>query len=194
MIIALQKSKVMAFKGKWPVRSKIVLENQILEQVKCFNYLACRISFDREDDVSEKLTKFSAVCGAIRRTIGKKTRQATQMKFYRLMAVPIIAYGSEAWVSMKKTESRIQAAEMRFLRAVKGYTKLDYIRNEVIRTELNVESLLQILKKSREDWSSHLLRMPANRLPIQAWHYKPDGRRGVGRPMKKWMPEQANRA
>ena len=95
---------------------------------------------------------------------------------------------------MNRTESRIQAAEMRFLRAVKGCTRLDKIRNEDIRAELQVEPLLSILKKSRDNWSGHLLRMSPNRLPLQAWEYKPIGKRDVGRPRKKWMPEQANRA
>ena len=192
MKISTQKSKVMAFKGKWPVRSKIVLCDQTLEQVRHFKYLGCDISYDMDDDVSEKLARFSAVCGAIRRTIGKKTRQDTQMKFYRTMAIPLIAYGSETWVSLKKDESRVQAAEMRFLRGVKGYSRQDRIRNEKIRTELNVQPLNETLKTYKRKWSEHLLRMPAHRLPVCAWQYKPEGKRGLGRPKKRWMPEQAN--
>ena len=194
MKISPHKSKVMAFRGKWPIRCKIVLDDQALDQARDFSYLGCRISFVEEDDVNEKLAKFSAVCGSIRRAIGRKTRQDTQLKFYRTMAIPLIAYGSEAWVPNRRTESRIQAAEMRFLRAIKGYSRLDHIRNENIRADLRVEPLLETLKRNRRNWSSHLLRMPRDRLPILAWEYQPDGKRGVGRPRKKWMPEQANRA
>ena len=37
--------------------------------------------------------------------------------------------------------TRLEAAEMRFLRSVKGYTRLDKIRSEVIRKELLVEEI-----------------------------------------------------
>jgi hypothetical protein len=38
------KSKVMAFTGQVPVRSKIVIDNIILEQVNAGTYLGCKIS------------------------------------------------------------------------------------------------------------------------------------------------------
>ena len=45
----------------------------------------------------------------------------------------LLLYGSETWVTTKRDMTRLEAAEMRFLRIVKGYTRLDKIRNEVIR-------------------------------------------------------------
>ena len=34
-------TKVLAFKGTEPVRAKITIENNVLEQVNNFNYLRC---------------------------------------------------------------------------------------------------------------------------------------------------------
>jgi hypothetical protein len=42
--ISINKSKVMAFKGKYPVRYKIMIKHKIIEQVKNFNFLGCDIS------------------------------------------------------------------------------------------------------------------------------------------------------
>jgi hypothetical protein len=36
-------------------------------------------------------------------------------------------YGSETWVTTKRDMTRLEAAEMHFLRSVKGYTGLDKI-------------------------------------------------------------------
>jgi hypothetical protein len=47
---------------------------------------------------------------------------------------PTLLYGSETWVTTKRDMTHIEAAEMRFLRSVKGYTRVDKIRSEVIRT------------------------------------------------------------
>jgi hypothetical protein len=39
------------------------------------------------------------------------------------------------------THTRLEAAEMRFLRSVKGYARLDKIRSEVIRKELKISGI-----------------------------------------------------
>ena len=55
------------------------------------------------------------------------------MKFYKVVARPSLQHGSETWVATKRDMTRLEAAEMRFLRSITGYTRLDKIRNEVIK-------------------------------------------------------------
>jgi hypothetical protein len=43
----------MAFKGTEPVRSKIVTDNMILEQMNTFTYLGCNISYQEEKDIAK---------------------------------------------------------------------------------------------------------------------------------------------
>jgi hypothetical protein len=38
----------MAFKGKFPIRTKIIIDNNILEQVSRFNYLGNEIIYMQE--------------------------------------------------------------------------------------------------------------------------------------------------
>ena len=54
------------------------------------------------------------------------------MKFYKVVARPSLLYGNETWVTTKRDMIRLEAAEMRFLRSVTGYTRLDKMRSEVI--------------------------------------------------------------
>jgi hypothetical protein len=42
-----------------------------------------------------RLSKFRNICGVIARTIKKKPRKETNLKFYKIMAVPLLLYGSE---------------------------------------------------------------------------------------------------
>ena len=72
------------------------------------------------------------MCGTIRKHL-KKTRTDTQVKFYKVVVRPSLLYGSETWVITKRDMTGLEAAEMRFLRSVTGYTRLDKIRSEVIR-------------------------------------------------------------
>jgi len=48
----------MAFKGRDPVRTKTVIDNQILEQVNSFNYLGNMISYENELDIDNELYNY----------------------------------------------------------------------------------------------------------------------------------------
>jgi len=82
----MDKTKIMAFKGKHLVRSKIEIDRSILEQVKQFNYLGCELSLDGEPDFDKKkINRFQGICGTNRKHL-KKTRTDTQIKFYEVVA------------------------------------------------------------------------------------------------------------
>ena len=87
----------------------------------------------------------------------------------------------------KRDLTRLEAAETRCLRNVKGYTRLDKIRNEVIRKELEVSEIQDVKSKYKQNWINHLERMDNTRLPKHALKYKPPGRRDRGRPKKRWQ-------
>ena len=184
--MSVKKTKIMAFKGKDPIRSKIVIEDKILEQVSDFKYLGCEISFKYDKDIEQKVNKFQAICGTIQRTFKNKIRKETKMKFYKVMALPTLLYGSETWVPTQKLNSKIQAAEMKFLRSVKGCTRMDKIRNDAIREELNIESVNNKIIENRQKWIEHLVRMEDTRFPKAVLNYMPRGRRDRGRPRRRW--------
>ena len=60
------------------------------------------------------------------------------------------------------------AAEMKFLRSIKGCTILDKIRNEDICRELKIFCIKDKIQKYRQDWLDHVQRMPRRRLPRAA--------------------------
>ena len=47
---------ILTYKGRDPVRTKIVIDNKIIEQVKLFNYLGNVSSYEGELDIDNKLT------------------------------------------------------------------------------------------------------------------------------------------
>jgi hypothetical protein len=52
----------MAFRGKDPVMSKIVIK-KVIEQINTYNYLGCLLSCEKDDDVPNKLIKFVQITG-----------------------------------------------------------------------------------------------------------------------------------
>ena len=49
-----------------------------------------------------------------------------------------------------------KAAEVRFLRSVKGYKRLDKIRSEVIIKELAISGIQDVRSKHKQNWINHL--------------------------------------
>jgi hypothetical protein len=162
--ISTDKTKIMVFEGKHLVRSKIEIDGSILEQFKQFNYLGCELSLDSEPDFDKKINRFQRICDTIRKHL-KKTRTDTQMKFYKVIARPTLLYGSRTRVTTKRDITRLEVAEMCFLRSVKGYTKLDKIRSEVIKKELEISGVQGVKSKYKQNWINHLERMDSTRLP-----------------------------
>ena len=100
---------------------------------------------------------------------------------------PILLYGLELWSLTAKTESQLQAAEMRVLRAIKGITRRDRVRNTTIRSELKVTSLLEEIERNKLRWYGHMMRIEMDRKPKKYLLWKLEGRRPVGRPRRRWM-------
>jgi len=51
---------------------------------------------------------------------------------------------------------RLEAAEMRFLRSVTAHTRLDKIRSEVVRKELQISGIQDVRLKYKQNWINHL--------------------------------------
>ena len=108
------------------------------------------------------------------------------MKFYKTSAVHVLLYGSESWILRKQDLNKITAAEMKFLRSVKGCTREDRITNTQIRADLEIFAIEQKIENYKQNWKDHISRMEQTRYPKQIIHYRPEGRRDVGRPRKRW--------
>jgi uncharacterized membrane protein YgaE (UPF0421/DUF939 family) len=71
--ISVTKTKTTAFKGKHPIRTKMVINDTILEQVSHLKYLGSDISYKNNKDIDEKVSKFRHICGSVHRNLKNKT-------------------------------------------------------------------------------------------------------------------------
>ena len=87
-----------------------------------------------EREIDRRIGAASAVMRSLYRSVvGKKelSRKA-KLSIYRSIYVPTLTYGHKLWVMTERIRSRIQAAEMSFLRRVAG----DRVRSLVIREDI----------------------------------------------------------
>jgi hypothetical protein len=123
MEISHQITKIMAFKGTEPMRSRIVIDNMVLEQVNTFTHLGCNISYQEEKDIHYKITNFLQILGLLNNTLKPNlVQRSTRFKLYKTLALPTLLYGSEIWTIKQCDKNRRTA----------GYTLLNHKRNEEI--------------------------------------------------------------
>jgi CRISPR/Cas system CMR-associated protein Cmr3 (group 5 of RAMP superfamily) len=90
-----KKAKVLAFVGMNSLRAKIMINGKIIEQVNSFNYLGCNLSHISPKDFDNKPIKFQQLTGTTKKTLLKRVRTETILKFYKTLVIPTLLYGSE---------------------------------------------------------------------------------------------------
>ena len=129
----------MAFRGRDPVRTKIIIDNKIIEQVNSFNCLGNMISYENEVDSDNKLHNYLEITGTLNNVFRpQKTLKKTRIKLYNTLALPVLLYGSETWTIKARDARRITAAEMKYMRRTAGYIWTDYKTNAKIAKELKI--------------------------------------------------------
>ena len=107
---------------------------------------------------------------------------------YEKVVVPTVMYGSESW-DMKVTErQKLNVFEMKCLRSKTGVSRLDRVRNEVVRARTGVRrELAARVDMNVLRWFGHVERMDNERLMKKVMNAKVDGRSARGRPRFGWM-------
>ena len=77
MTISNTKTKSMAMYGNYIQRIKIVINNNIIEEVTDFKYLGYRIS-EYKSDLEDKLQTYNKINGAKPRHFGKQMNKETK--------------------------------------------------------------------------------------------------------------------
>ena len=189
MRISTSKSEAMVLCRK-TVECSLRVGSELLPQAKEFKYLGVLFTSEgkMEREMDRRIGAASAVMRALYRSVvvKKELSRKAKLSIYRSIYVPILTYGHELWVVTETTRSRIQAAEMSFLRRVAGLSLRDKVRSSDIRRELGVEPLLLHIERSPLKWFGHLTRMPPGRLPLEVFRARPTGRRPRGRPRNRW--------
>ena len=79
--------------------------------------------------------------------------------------------------------------EKKFLRRAAGYILFGHKRNEDALEGLKLEPVDKKVRRYKSDWQGLVTRINNNRLPKIMLNYRPNGRRLIGRSLKKLLYE-----
>ncbi|TWW59091.1 hypothetical protein D4764_06G0006210 [Takifugu flavidus] len=141
MRISTSKSESMVLARK-KVECLLRVGEEVLPQVEEFKYLFKYILFTSEGRMEREIDRRIGAASAVMRALNqsvvvkKELSRKAKLSIYRSIYVPVLTYGHHHWVMTERTRSRIQAAEMSFLRRVAGLSIRDRGRSSDIQEEL----------------------------------------------------------
>ena len=157
MKISTTKTEAMCL-SRQPRQCSLEIDGVPLKQSEKFKYLGASFTSDgrQNSELDIRIAKASAVMRPLHRSVVLKRELCTRAKLsiFRSVYVPIRTYGHEWSIMNEKVRSRVQAAEIGFLRRISGLTLLDKVKSADIRESLNLELLLLRLERSQLHWSS----------------------------------------
>jgi hypothetical protein len=116
-----------------------------------------------------------------------------KMRLYKTIILPVVLYGCETWSLTLREEPILRMFEKKVLRrmfepkrdeVMGGWRKL---HNEKLRNLHPSPSIIRIMKSRRMRWAGHVARMGEERNAYRLLVGKPEGRRPLGRPRRRWV-------
>jgi hypothetical protein len=107
--------------------------------------------------------------------------------------LPVFLYGCETWSLILKEEYRLRVFENRVLKRIFGQKREEVtgewrkLHNEELRDLYSSPSIIRIIKSRRIRWAGHVTRMREKRNAYRLLLGKPEEKRPVGRPRRRWV-------
>jgi len=118
--------------------------------------------------------------------------QNLKIKIYRIIILPVVLYGCETWSLTLKEERRLRVFENKVLRKVFGPKRDEVtgewrkLHNEELNDLYSLHNIVRVVKSKRMRWAGHVARMGEDRGVHRVLVGKPEGKRPLGRPRRRW--------
>jgi hypothetical protein len=115
-----------------------------------------------------------------------------KVKIYKTIIMPVVLYGCETWSLTLRKEQRLTVFENRVLRKIFG-PKTDEVtrewrtlHNEELHMLYSCPNIIRQIKSRKIRWAGHMARMEEDRNVHKVLVGKPEGKRPLGRPRRRW--------
>jgi hypothetical protein len=126
------------------------------------------------------------------RYLNKPSAWNVKVKIYKTMIVPVVMYGCETWSLTLRQEHRLRVFKNKVLRRI-FEPKRDEVtgewrklHNEELHNLYSSPDIIRQVKSRRMRWAGHVARMGEERKVYTVLMGKPDGKRPLGKPRRRW--------
>jgi hypothetical protein len=115
-----------------------------------------------------------------------------KVKIYKTIILPVVLYGCETWCLTLREKYRLRVFENRVLSRIFGPKRDEVMRecrklhNEELHNLYSSPDMIRRVKSRRMRWAGHVARMGEERKVYKVLVEKPEGKRPLGRPRRRW--------
>ena len=115
-----------------------------------------------------------------------------QDRVYSTIILPMALYGCETWSLTLREERRLRVFENMVLRRVFGLKRGEVtgkwrkLHNEELNDLYSLPNIVRVVKSRRMRWAGHVARMGNVRVVHRVLVGKPERKRPLGRPRRRW--------
>jgi len=107
--------------------------------------------------------------------------------------LPVVLYGCETWSLTLQEERKLRVFENRVLRKIFGPRRDEVtgewrrLHNKELNDLYSSPIIVRVIKSRRMRWAGHVTRMGEETGAYRVLVGKPDGKRALGRPRRRWV-------
>jgi hypothetical protein len=195
--VSVDKTKYM-FTGRNQIvtnNQNLIIDNKSFEKVNKFKYLGVILTSENEvkEEIKSRLNSGNACYFSIQKLLSSRLiSKNLKIKLYKSVILPVILYGCETWSLTLKEEHKLRVFENKVLRKIFGPKRDEetgewrILHNVELHTLYSSPDIVRLVKSRRLRWAGHVARMGEERGVFNVLVGKPDGKRPLGRPRRRW--------
>ena len=161
-----------------------------------FKYLGTNLTYQNsiQEEIKCRLKSGNACYHSVKNLLSSRLLSKNlKIKIYSTI-LPVVLYGCETWSLTLREERRLRLRvfENRVLRRIFGPKRDEVIRewrnlhNEELYDLYSSPNIVRVMKSRRMGWAGHVARMGERRGVYRVLVGKPEGKRPLGRPRRRW--------
>jgi hypothetical protein len=113
-----------------------------------------------------------------------------EIEIYKTVILQVVLHGFETWTLTMREEHRLRVFENRLLRIFGIKREEDgswrKLHNNELHSLLSSPNIFRVIKSRRMSWAGHVARMGEERGVYRVLVGRPEGKRPLGRPRRRW--------
>jgi hypothetical protein len=163
--------------------------------VEEFKYLGATLMNQNSihEDIKSRLKSGNACYHSVQNLLSSRSlSKNTKISIYRTIILPVVLYGCETWSLTLREEQRLRVFENRALRRIfrpkrdEATGEWRRLHNEELHDLYSSPNIIRVIKSRRMRWARHVARMGEKRDAYGILVGRPEGRRPLGRPRRRW--------